>query len=144
MEQKDDRPLPHHIRRPRLTARYPQKVQATEEKALQTKGAESRADTEHVITRHVVFGIHPCVKITSLIQDAFLAINVIFDMLRQRRSPSRSQPKVVQKDPLLYWRSLKTIGLCVSRFLSEKFYSTWEGKNGIKITPSNSPRAPGT
>ena len=38
-DEKDDCPLPHQIRRPRLTAREknPQKNQATEMKALQTK-----------------------------------------------------------------------------------------------------------
>ena len=42
-DEKDDRPLPHQIRMPRLTARekIPQKIQATEMKALQTKGQNS-------------------------------------------------------------------------------------------------------
>ena len=57
MKRNDHRLLPHQIRRPRLTVRYPQKVQATEEKALHTKGAESRADTENVTTRHVIICI---------------------------------------------------------------------------------------
>ena len=35
-------------------------IQATEGKALQTKGAEFRADTENVITRHVITGMLPC------------------------------------------------------------------------------------
>ena len=41
-DEKDDRPLPHQIRRPRLTAREknPQKHQATEIKSTQTKGIE--------------------------------------------------------------------------------------------------------
>ena len=76
---------------PRLTERYPQKVQATEEKALQIKGAESRADTENVITRHVIVGTRPCVKITSLRQDASVAANAVSDTLRRWRSPARSQ-----------------------------------------------------
>ena len=37
-----------------------------------------------------------------------------------------------------------TIGLCFSRFLSEKIYSTWKGENWDQDTPSDSPRAPGT
>ena len=58
-DEKDSRPLPHQIPRPRLTAREknPQKNQATEMKALQTKGAKFRADTGIVTTRHVKFGI---------------------------------------------------------------------------------------
>ena len=46
--KKDDRPLPHQVRRPRLTARekISQKHQATEMKALQTNGAKFRAVTK--------------------------------------------------------------------------------------------------
>ena len=55
---------------------------------------------------HVNFGIFPYVRITGLKKDAKMATNVIFDMLKQRKSPAKSQRKVVQKDPLLYWRSL--------------------------------------
>ena len=36
-----------------------------------------------------------------------------------------------------------TIGVCVSRFLSEKVYSTWNWSFGIRNTPSNSPKKPG-
>ena len=105
-DAKDNRPLPHQIRRPRprLTAREknPPKNQTTEMKALQTKGAKFRADTKIEIIRHVVFGILPFVKTTSQKLDAHLATNASFDMLRRRRSPARSQRKVVQKDQLLY------------------------------------------
>ena len=71
-------------------------------KALHTKGARFRADTENVIMCHVVFGILPCVKTTSLRLDARLATNVFSDMLRRRRSPARSERNVVRKDQLLY------------------------------------------
>ena len=53
-----------------------------------------------LISRHVMIGIHPCVKITSLRQDAYTAINVCFDMSRPRKSPARSQRKMVRKDQL--------------------------------------------
>ena len=46
--------------------------------------------------------------------------SVSLDMLRQRKSPARSQRKIVQKDQLLCWRSLHN--LCISRSLSEKIY----------------------
>ena len=46
-EQKDGRPLPHQDRRPRLTVRYPQQIQATESKTLQAKGAKFRAATKN-------------------------------------------------------------------------------------------------
>ena len=47
-DEKDDRPVPHQIRSQRLTARdkNPRKNQATRSKALQTKGAKFRADSE--------------------------------------------------------------------------------------------------
>ena len=93
---------PKEIRRPRLTERerYPQKVQAINEKALQTKRAEFRADVEHVITRQIVIGTLPCVKITSLRQDAHMATNALFDVLRRRESTAKIQRKVVRKDQL--------------------------------------------
>ena len=71
-------------------------------KALQTKGAAFRADTEIVIIRHVFFGILPHVQTTSLRLDAHVATSAIFDILRQMRSPAKSQTKVVRKDQLLY------------------------------------------
>ena len=43
-EQKDKRPLPHQIRRHRLTERYTQKVQATEERAFVEQEARFRAE----------------------------------------------------------------------------------------------------
>ena len=47
-DEKDDRLLPHHFRRPGLTKteNNPQKHQATERKALQMKGARFRAVTK--------------------------------------------------------------------------------------------------
>ena len=76
-------------------------IQATEEKAPQTKGAKFHAVTENVITRHVMIGMLPCVKITSLRQHAYMATDAIFDMLKRRKSPTTSQRKVVRKDQLL-------------------------------------------
>ena len=46
-------------------------------------------------TRHVDFGILPCVRTTSLNPEAPVAMKADFDMLRQRRSPAKSQRKVV-------------------------------------------------
>ena len=70
-------------------------------KALQKKVAKFRADTEIVTIRHDAIGILPCVKSTSLKLDANLATSAIFDMLRQMRSPVKSQRKVVRKHQLL-------------------------------------------
>ena len=51
---------------------------------------------------HVIIGTLPRVSITSLNEDANMATNVDSDMLRLRRSPSKSQRKVERKDQLLY------------------------------------------
>ena len=52
--------------------------------------------------RHVVVGILSlCVKIASPRQDAYMAKDAIFDKLRQRRSPTKSQRKEVRKDHFL-------------------------------------------
>ena len=72
-----------------------QKIQATEMKALQTKGVKFRACTEIVIIRHGAIGILPCVK-NYKSEDANSATSAIFDMLRQMRGPAKSERKVVQ------------------------------------------------
>ena len=43
-DEQDNRLLPHQIRRPRQMEKNPSKVQATEDKALRTKGAGFFAD----------------------------------------------------------------------------------------------------
>ena len=97
-DEKDDRLLPHQNRRERKILK--KKHQATEKKALQTKRTKFRAVTQILKTRHVNFGILPCVKATSLRPDVNLEEHVASDMLRLRRSPARSQFKVVRKDQL--------------------------------------------
>ena len=116
-DEKDNRPLPHQIRRPRLTAREtnPQKNQAAEMKASRHRNCKNPS---------CVFWHPPVCETVSLRLDAHLATNAIFDMLRQMRRPARSQRKVVRKDQLLCWRRSLYNGLCVSRFLSEEIYST--------------------
>ena len=71
----------------------PQNNEATEMKTIQTEGAKFRADTQTETIRHVVLGILPCVKTSSLKLDAHLAKNAFSDMLRRRRSPTRSRKK---------------------------------------------------
>ena len=89
----------------RSETRLPPKAQVVEEKALLGREAENRAKIlweESVRIRHVICGTLPCVKMTSLRQAAHLATNAFSDMLRRRRSPTRSQRNVVRKDQLLY------------------------------------------
>ena len=63
---------------------------------LFTTGAKFHADIKIVKTRHVNFGILPCVKTTSLRPDAYMEENVASDMLRLRRCPAISQRKMVR------------------------------------------------
>ena len=79
-----------------------QKQQETERKALQTKGAKFRVVAKNCKNPSCNFGIFPCVKTTSLRLDAKREEHVSSDMMRLRRSPARSQRKVVRKDQLHY------------------------------------------
>ena len=81
------------------------KHQASIGKTLPTKGAKFHADTgffKKKKNRHVNFGILPCVKTTRQKKDAFMERSVSLDMLRQRKSPTKGQRKVVRKDQLHY------------------------------------------
>ena len=144
-DEKDDRLLLHPIRRQsRLTERdkNPHRNQAIKRKALQTR-VEFHADSNSVKIRHVSFGLLPCVRITSLKKDVYMATSAISDMLRQKESPTKGQRKVVQKDQLRYWRSPDNwvVDLKI-RIRENLFYVNLENWNRNK--PSNSPRAPGT
>ena len=91
-DEKDDRLLPHPMRRQRLMARdkNPQRNQATKRKALHIKGAKFRAVKFFFFKkRHVNFGILPYVRITSLEKDVYMATNAIFDMFEAEGKPSR-------------------------------------------------------
>ena len=98
-DEKDNRPLPHPIQGQRQTGKKPSKDQAAEDGALGEERTDYLAKTKIVKNRHVIIGILPYVKITSLKQDAFMARSAVFDM---RRSPAKSQRRVVRKDQLLY------------------------------------------
>ena len=57
MEQKDNRFLPHQIRRPRLTEREKtSKDSGNRDESSSENRAESRADMENEMTRHVFVG----------------------------------------------------------------------------------------
>ena len=139
-DRKDKPPLPHQMRRHRLTDRDHQKDQAAEEKALRVQAAEFRADIgESVRTRHVIIGTLPCVRITSMNPDATMATDAISDMMRRMRCPAKSRRKVVRKDQLPYQGSPHNRVVCLEIPTREKlFYGKKE--NWDQITPSNSPR----
>ena len=101
-EEKDDRLLLHPTQRQRLTGKNLSTYFAAEGKAHGKEGRDSIAETKVANTRRVITGILPHVRITSQKQDAFIARSVVFDMLRQKRSPSKSQRRVVRKDQLRF------------------------------------------
>ena len=73
---------------------------------------------QHVKDRDVIFGTLPCVVITSLKGDAFMAIFAYVEMLQQEveeREYSRSScDSETQKSPMF----------CISKFRSKEVYST--------------------
>ena len=93
-----DRLLPHQNRWVRKTAKH----QATERKALQTKGARFRVSYTNFQKPLCKFWLPPCVKNISLRLDPYMEEDGFSDMLMLRRSPAKSQRKMVRKDLLLY------------------------------------------
>ena len=131
-DRKDKPPLPHQMRRHRLTDRDPQKDQAAGEKALRVQAAEFRADIgESVRTRHVIIGALPCVIITSMNPDATMATDAISDMLRRMGAQQKVEEIWCERISCLV-NVVHSIGFCVSRFPSEKICSTERRKIGIK------------
>ena len=135
-DEKDDRLLPHQVRRQRLSIK-----EATRMKAL-TREVRFHADTKVEKIRRVNLASSRVSKLQSLKKDAYMATNTVFDMLRQKKTPARSQRKVVPRISRLV-KEVKTIGLCMSRLLSEKSILCEPGKIGPNHTV-NSPRARGT
>ena len=68
---------------------------------------------------------------------------VCLDTLRLTGSPVKSRRIVVERISCLIG-GVQTVGLCVSRFSSEKIHSTEKWENCDPTRPSNSPRARGT
>ena len=90
-DEKDNRPLPHQIRRPRLTARG--EKPSTESGSRDENSSDKRSRTP---SRYRNCNYPSCNfwHLTSPRLDAHLATKAISDMLRRRRCPARSQRKV--------------------------------------------------
>ena len=88
-------------------------------------------------------GILPFVKTTSLRPDANMEEHVSSDMLRLRKSPGKSQRKVVRKDQLHYQRSLHNWVVHLKILIRKSLFNV-KKENWDQNTPSNSPRARGT
>ena len=88
-------------------------------------------------------GILPCVWITGLNKEVYIATKAISDLLMLKESPAKSERKVVLKDQLRFWSSLYNWFVCLKILIRESlFYVNKE--NWDQSTPSNSPRALGT
>ena len=94
---------------------------------------------ESVRCGRVILGTLPCVLITSLNQDANMATNANSDTMRLMGSPSKTS----KKRSVALLEDSYTICLCVSRFSSEKIFSTEKGEYWDQIAPSSFPRARG-
>ena len=103
-DEKDHRPLPAPNSKANTDdegENSPKHV-ATQMKALQTDRAKFRAVTkiETVKTRHVIFGIFPCVKTTSLRPDANFGRTFFRHVVAEEKPNKKNQRKVVRKDQL--------------------------------------------
>ena len=100
-DEKDDRLLPHQIRRPKIDERREirNNIMQQRGKLFRQKERNSMPIQKMSKTRHENFGILPNVITTSLRPDTYLEEHVSSDMLRLR-SQGKSQRKVVRKDPL--------------------------------------------
>ena len=86
---------------------------------------------------HVNFGILPCIKTASLGPDAHMEMNADIDMLRQRKSPAKSQKKVVRKHQLHYWRSLHSWVVYLKILIQESLFCVKKENLGSKRRRQN-------
>ena len=108
-DDKDDRLLPHPTRRQnRLTARdkNSHRDHAVHRKTHWIR-VKFHSESNSTKFRHVNSCIHPCSRITSLINKIYMATNAISDMLRQKESPTRSQKKSAKGSVALLKESLQ-------------------------------------
>ena len=90
-EGRSSSPAPHwKAKQTDGEGQKPSKGQAIKRKALQTR-VKFHAPLNSAKTHHVSFGILPCVKTTSLRQDAILATSVISDLPAMTESPNNKR-----------------------------------------------------
>ena len=100
-------------------------------KALQTDRAKFRAVTKIVKTRHVIFGILPCVKTTPLKQDANFGRTCFFRHVEAEEKPSKNSKKGGAKRSVVLLKDSTKLG-CVSQDSYPRKSSTCRRKIGIK------------
>ena len=124
-DENDLRLLPHETRRQRPTV-----MKATEMKAL-TKEVRFCADIENVKTRHVIFVTFPCVKTTSLGQDAHMATNAVRHVEAEEK-PSKKSKKGGAKGSVVLFKESTQLGCASQGSYRRKSILREEGKLGSK------------
>ena len=124
--EKDDRPLPHQDRRPRLTAREknPQKIQATEMKAL-NKRSKNPCRYRNWNNPSCNYWRPPECQNYKSKKGCTCGRKCFFRKVEAEEKPSKKSKKGGAKGAVASLKSSVTIGLCVSRSSpSEKVFST--------------------
>ena len=144
-DEKGDRLLPPSMLRQNiLTVRNtnPHSDQAINREFRKTR-MKFHADSNSVKIRNVDSVILPCIWITNLKKVVSMATNAISDLLRLKDRPTRSRRKVVRKDQVRYWRSLRSWVVCLKIVTCESLFHM-NLENWDQIAPSNAPKAHGT
>ena len=125
------------MRSHRLTEENTRKVLVPEDKALLEEKAECRAifsSNESVRTRRVIIGTLPYVKITSVRQDAYMAMIAVSYIFEAEEKPSKKSKKGAAKGSVALLKDSIQLG-CVSQDShprkSVQREETWD-----QITPS--------
>ena len=129
--RKDDRLLLYQTRRPRLT-KGDKILKHRPRRKFFRQGAKFRAETEIVKTRHVNFGIFPCVTTTSLRPGAYVEENVSSDMLRLRKSQAKKVKERWCKGSLAMLKESTQLGCVFQDSFPRKSFVREKEKLGSK------------
>ena len=81
----------------------------------------------------MIIDIIPCVVVTSLETDAFVAVVAYFDMLLVKEvTPARGRRRRYSRNSCYYEKEKRGPRLCISKFRSNEFYSTESWRIGIE------------
>ena len=129
----DNHPLPHQIRRPGLMERERsfKKFQATEEKALQTKGAESRELYRKCYYQSCNYWHPPVCQDYKSETGCMYGNKCFFRHVEAEEKPSKKSKKGGAKGSVALLRSLYNWVVCL-KILNRETLSTERWKIGIK------------
>ena len=130
-DQKDNRPLPHQIRRSRLTAREKILSKESGNKHESFSDKRSKIPCRYRNCNNPSCGFwHPPVCQNYKSKTGCTCCNNFSDMLRLMGSQQKVEAKLWERFSC-HVEGVYTIGLCISRILSEKIYSS-ERRTGTK------------